>query len=337
MQNTLTDKDVVSARAALEQAQSQLVTARANQQQIEVRQSDVAASQAALEQAQSSLAATNAGKGNVGVRAADVAAARAALQQADATLNGSRAGAIQTSVRQEDVAQARARLVRAQTTVSDAQTQLAQTRVTAPRDGVILQKYVDEGSIIQSGQLGAQGGTSIVQLANVSRLYVDVKVDEADIAKVAAGQKVVVTLDAYPDQPRRGTVRKIYPLAIAEANVTYVRVQVEIDPAQINNKLRPSMNATCDFVVADEKGTLSVPPEAVRDKGKNSVVTVIVDPKKPAWDKANQVERVVKVGVLGDERTQIKAGLKAGETVVTKVTKPSSGGSPPFGGGDDEE
>ena len=336
VQNTISDKDVISARAALEQAQSQLTTARANQKQIAVRQSEVAASAAALQQAQSSLTAISANKGNINVRAADVAAARAALEQADATLNGSRANTIQTSVRQEDVAQARARLVRAQTTVEDAKTQLAQTRVTAPRDGVILQKYVDEGSIIQSGQLGAQGGTSIVQLANVSRLYVDVKVDEADIAKVAAGQKVVVTLDAYPDQPRRGTVRKIYPLAIAEANVTYVRVQVEIDPAQINSKLRPSMNTTCDFVVADQKDALSVPPEAVRDKGKDSVVTVIKDPKKPAWEKSNQVERKVKVGVLGDERTQVKSGLKAGETVVTKVTEPDSGKPSPFGGGGDD-
>ena len=335
VQNTITGKDVVAARATLEQAQSQLVTARANQQQVAVRQSELVASGAALQQAQASLNAITAARGNVGVRASDVAAARAALAQADATLNGSRAGAIQNSVREEDVAQARARLVRAQTTVSDAQTQLAQTRVTAPRDGVILQKYVDEGSIIQSGQLGAQGGTSIVQLANVSRLYVDVKVDEADIAKVAIGQKVVVTLDAYPEQPRRGTVRKIYPLAIAEANVTYVRVQVEIDPAQVSNKLRPSMNATCDFVVADKAGALSVPPEAVRDKGKDSVVTVIKDLKKPAWDKANQVERKVKVGVLGDERTQILSGLKAGETVVTKTSDADSKKSSPFGGGEE--
>ncbi len=333
VQNTIAGKEVVSARAALEQAQSQLTTARANQKQIAVRQSEVAASGAALQQAEASLRATSANKRNVGVRAADVEAARAALAQADATLGGSRANTITTSVRQEDVAQARARLVRAQTTVDDARTQLQQTRVTAPRDGVILQKYVDEGSIIQSGQLGAQGGTSIVQLANVSRLYVDVKVDEADIAKVASGQKVVVTLDAYPEAPRRGTVRKIYPLAIAEANVTYVRVQVEIDPAQINNKLRPSMNATCDFVVADEKGALSVPPEAVRDKGSDSIVTVIKDPKKPAWEKSNQVERKVVIGVLGDERTQIKSGLKAGETVVTKVTEPGSESASPFGGG----
>ena len=335
VQNTITDKDVISARAALEQAQSALATARANQRQIQVRQSEVVASQAALQQAQSSLAATTAGKRNINVRAADVEAARAALSQADATLAGSRAGQITTNVREEDVNQARARLVRAQTTVNNARDNLAQTRVTAPRDGVILQKYVDVGSIIQSGQLGAQGGTSIVQLANVSRLYVDVKVDEADIAKVRTGQKVEVTLDAYPDATRRGTVRKIYPLAVTEANVTYVRVQVEIDPAQVSAKLRPSMNATCDFVVADEKGVLSVPPEAVRDKGEDSVVTVVKDPAKPAWDKSNQTERKVKVGVRGDERTQILSGLKAGETVVTKVTEPPSGRPSAFGGGDE--
>ena len=333
VQNTIADKDVVSSRAAFEQAQSTLATARANQKQIELRQSEVVASQAALQQAESSLRATRANQGTIGVRASDVAAARAAVAQADSALDGSRANTIQTQVRQEDVAQARARLVRAQTTVKNARDNLAQTRVTAPRDGIVLQKYVDVGSIIQSGQLGAQGGTSIVQLANVSRLYVDVKVDEADIAKVATGQKVEVTLDAYPDNPRRGTVRKIYPLAVTEANVTAVRVQVEIDPAQVSAKLRPSMNATCDFVVADEKGVITVPAEAVRDKGEDSVVTVVKNPAKPNWEKSNQAERKVVVGVRGDENTQIKSGLKAGETVVTKVTEPESGRPSAFGGG----
>ena len=333
VQDTLTGKDVVSARAALEQARAQLASAQANGRQIAVRQSEVVSAQAALEQAQAALRSTSAGSRNVQVRAADVEAARAAVDQANQTLAASRTGDIQTTVRGEDVEQARARLVRAQSAFENARDNLAQTRVTAPRDGVILQKYVDVGSIIQSGQLGAQGGTSIVQLANVSRLYVNVKVDEADIAKVAPGQKVEVTLDAYPDAPRRGTVRKIYPLAVTENNVTYVRVQVEIDPSQVSAKLRPSMNATCDFVVADETGVLSVPPEAVRDKGQNSVVTVVVNPKKPAWQKSNQIERVVKIGVRGEEKTEITSGLRAGEVVVTKVTEPGSRGASGFGGG----
>ena len=330
VQDTLADKDVVSSRAALEQAQAALRTAQANQRQIGLRQSEIVSARAALQQAEASLTSTQAGTRQVKVRAADVDAARAAVQQADAVLSASQASRIQNSVREEDVEQARARLVRAESTLKNARENRAETTVTAPRDGIILQKYVDLGSIIQSGQSGASGGTSIVQLANVSRMYVDVKVDEADIAKVQTGQKVNIILDAYPDATRKGAVRKIYPLAVAENNVTSVRVQVEVDPKNVSGKLRPQMNATCDFIVNDRPAVISVPVEAVRDKGEKSVVTVIKNPKKPLWEKSNQVEREVKVGVRGDEFTQIVSGLKVGETVVTKVTEPE--GATPSGG-----
>ena len=326
----MANKDVVSSRAALEQSQAGLRTAQANQRQIGLRQSEVSSARAALAQADAALTSTKAGTRQVNVRAADVDAARAAVQQADAVLSASEASRIQNQVREEDVEQARARLVRAESTLQNARENRAETTVTAPRDGIILQKYVDVGSIIQSGQSGASGGTSIVQLANVSRMYVDVQVDEADIAKVQPGQKVSITLDAYPDATRKGSVRKIYPLAVAENNVTSVRVQVEVDPKNVSGKLRPQMNATCDFIVNDRPDVISVPVEAVRDKGEKSVVTVIKDPKKPLWEKSNQIEREVKVGVRGDENTQILSGVKAGETVATKITEP--GGAAASGG-----
>lgn len=223
--------------------------------------------------------------------------------------------------------------MRAEVTLQNARENLQQTVVPAPRDGLILQKYVDEGSIVQSGQSGASGGTSIVQLANVSRMYVDVQVDEADIARVRTGQRVNVTMDAYPDAPLGGSVRKIYPLAETVANVTYVHAQVEIDAKNVTGKLRPKMNATCDFLVNDRASVLSVPADAVRDKGAKSVVTVIKDSKKPLWDAKNQQERAVKIGVRGDERIEILSGLQSGDTVVTKTAEPDSGKGSLFGGG----
>ena len=333
VQDTLANQDVTAARAALEQATTALATARANSRQIGLRRTEVQSAQAALAQAEAALKNTRAGAGQIGVRQSDVEAARAAVTQADAALSASKTGAIQNQVRAEDVTQAQTRLVRAAVTLADARQNLEQTTVRAPRAGVILQKYVDEGSIIQSGQIGAAGGTSIVQLANVSRLYVDVQVDEADIGRVQNGQKVSITMDAYPDKTLRGTVRKIFPLAETVANVTYVHVQVEVDPRDISAGLRPKMNATCDFVVADEPDALSVPAEAIRDKGNQAFVTVILDPKKPAWNAKNQRQQVVKVGVRGDERTEILSGLKSGETIVAKAKETkkakASGG---FGG-----
>jgi len=314
--------DVTAARAALRQAQSGLNTAIANRRQIALKQSDVEVANAALRQSQAALQSTRAGTRNIDVKAADVQSAQAAVRQAQAALRGTQANALQSNVRAEDVAGAQARLARAQITAQNARTNLEQTRVVAPRDGVVLKKYVDVGTIIQSGQSGAAGGTAIIQLANVARIFVDVQVDEADIALIESGQKVDIALDAYPSSPKSGTVRKVFPEAETLTNVTYVHVQVEVDEMDVDERLRPNLNATCDFLVEEKQGVLTVPGEAVKDDGDTAVVTKIKNPKAPLWEETNQEKKTVEVGVRGDENAEIVSGLKEGDTVVTQVIEP---------------
>ena len=205
--------------------------------------------------------------------------ALAALRQSEASLKSTQTNRLTVAARQEDMATAQAQLDRARITATNALLNLQQTSVVAPRDGVVLQKYVDVGSIIQSGQSGATGGTSIVQLAQVDRMFVDVLVDEADISQIKAGQKVNITLDAYQNAPKIGTVRKIYPLAEVTSNITYIHVQVELDAKDVDSKLRPEMNATCDFLVQEKAGALTVPNAAIKEGTKGSTVTLIKNPK----------------------------------------------------------
>jgi HlyD family secretion protein len=315
---------VQSAQGSLRQARSSLASARTNTVQDTLKRKDVAAARAALVQAQAGLNSALANRKQIGLKAADVTAAESAGRQSQAALQGAQANTIQSSVKAEDVAQAQARVTRAEVTALNARVNLDQTRVEAPRDGIVLKKYVDEGTIIQSGQSGFSGGTAIVQLANVSRIYVDTLVDEADIALIQVGQKVDITLDAYPNSPKSGSVRKIFPEAETVTNVTYIHLQVEIDPMDVDERLRPLMNATCDFEVENKEDTLKVPSEAVKDEEDASVVTVIKDPKKPLWDAANQDKRTVEVGVRGDDSTEIISGLKEGDTVVTQIIEPVS-------------
>jgi HlyD family secretion protein len=332
VQDSLRQQDVAAARATLQQAQSTYSSAVDNRRQVALKQADVASAQAALRQAQAGLTSTRANSRQINVRAADVESAQAAVRQAQAALQGAQANTITGAVRGEDVARAQAQLARAEVTAQNARTNLQQTRVVAPRDGVVLKKYVDEGTIIQSGQSGAAGGTSIIQLANVSRVYVDVQVDEADIALIEPGQDVSIALDAYPNTPKTGKVRKVFPEAEELQNVTYIHVQVEVDPMDVDERLRPNMNATCDFLVEKKQNALKVPTEAVKDDEDNATVTVIKDPKKPLWEATNQQKRTVEVGVRGDESTEVISGIKLGETVVTQVIEPVTEEAAPGGG-----
>jgi HlyD family secretion protein len=326
---------VQAAQGSLQQAQAGLKTAQTNSVQNVVAQKNVVAAEAALKQSQAALASAIANQRQVEVQQAGVESAQAQARQAQAALQGAKANTTLSSVRAQDIVQAQSKLSAAQITAKNALLNLDQTRVVAPSDGIILKKYVDAGTIIQSGNSGFSGGTAIVNLANVSRMYVDVEVDEADIARVKTGQPVAITLDAYPDSIKHGVVRKVYPEAEVDQNVTYVHAQVEVNKKDVNSQLRPLMNATCDFTVAQAKDVLAVPSEAIKDVGEKSAVTVIKDPRKPLWEKSNQEQKIVTLGVVGDNLTQVTSGLKKGDLVVTKITLPpgaDSGTGGPGGG-----
>ena len=329
-QQGLFDKGFVSA-GQLDSAKLSYDTAKANADSAKERYDTVAqdydaqlqSAQARLDQAEAALDNAKANAIQDDLRKQDVAVSRAALSQADASLASAKSSAHQIPIRAADIRSSQASIVRSQAAVDNAKTQLNYTTIKAPRAGVILQKYVEVGSIIQSGRSSVAGtgsGTSIVQLGDLSRMFVLASVDETDIASVEPGQSVDITLDAYPDELFEGVVTRIDPQTVSQQNVTVVPVTVEItDP---DARLKPGMNATCSFVIDREENVLIVPTEAVQDQDGKYSVTVIKGGK--------QTERRVEVGLTGDQNTEIVSGLKEGDMVVTSVIEPGQD----QGGGD---
>ena len=323
---------IAAAQAALASSRAAFAQASANRVQDRVKNSDAEAARAALRQAQATLDSSIAQSRQIAQRQADVFAELATLGQNQAALEVVRANRLQNVVKGADVVSSRARLQKAQQEAEQRARNLAQTTVTAPRDGVVLQKYVDTGAIIQSGESGFSGGTSIVQLADLGRVYVVAQVDESDIGQIRAGQNVSVTLDAYPEKPFAGRVRKIFPTALAENNITFVKVQVEMLISDA--RLRPNLNATCDFELRRRPNVLSVPLEAIREEGAKIFVTLVKNPQIAAGDANNQQKREVKIGARGDDRVEIFTGLRAGDKVVLPKVEPTPAprGGGPFGG-----
>jgi len=321
---------VEAARANVGSARATLAQASAGRVQDRLKSRAVDDARAAVSQAQANLDSARAGALAVEQRAGDVQSEAANLRSVEAALQSARSGGGTVEARRADVLSGEAQLQKALQGQEQSTRNLAQTTVVAPRDGIVLQKYVDRGAIIQSGESGFSGGTSIVQLADLGRRVVEAQVDEADIGAIRVGQSVRVTLDAYPNAPFDGRVRKVFPLAQAENNVTFVKVQVEITKSDA--RLRPALNTTCDFELQRSEGALSVPADAVKEEGSRTFVTRLKDPTKAAGDPANQEKREVKLGTRGDERAQVLSGLSEGDAVVlpkTESTSDSSGG-PPF-------
>jgi len=161
-----------------------------------------------------------------------------------------------------NLAIAKGKLVQATTSLERAQERLAEAVVRAPIDGVVLQKYVEEGQIISSGINNVSGGTPIIDIADMASVYIEAGIDEVDIGKIQVGQTAAVTADAYPESKFHGKIVRINPEATIEQNVTLFNVIIEVE--NTDGKLKSGMNTGIEITIRKEENVLLVPTMAIQ-------------------------------------------------------------------------
>ncbi|MBS1708991.1 MAG: efflux RND transporter periplasmic adaptor subunit [Armatimonadetes bacterium] len=303
------------AKSSVASAQAAFATARQRQKTLEAAiSSEVAAQQARVRQAQQALRSTDANGKSVFQAEQAVLDAQKALDGSRVALTQARDKELTVKARQIDIQNAKASAVRSRVSLDNAKVQLDSTTVLAPRDGVVTLKYLEEGTIIPPGTSTFSQGTSLVQLSDVTRLFIECSVDEADIASVREDQDVNVVVEAYPGKKFPAKVRKIFPAAVTANAITAIKVRVELtaldEVDQTKTPLRPGMNATCEFIQLAKKDVLLLPQQAVKQDAQGSYVLIkSKDPLKPE-------RRAVKVGEHGNDVVEVLEGVKAGEEVV---------------------
>jgi HlyD family secretion protein len=155
-----------------------------------------------------------------------------------------------------------AQIVRARTNLDLAQQRLDDARVVAPVRGTIISKPVALGQVIQSGTQAVGGGTTIVQMADLTKVRARALVNETDIGRVTAGQEASVVVDAFPDRTFRGTIEKIEPQAVVQQNVTMFPVLVSLENRE--GLLLPGMNGEVSIISDRRENVIAVPNEAIR-------------------------------------------------------------------------
>lgn len=276
------------------------------QSQIETEQQKVKQSEAALKSAQQNGVQDQ-------LKQRDYQAAQSAAKQARAELEAARAELRQIVVKQKDVVAAQSEIVKNQAAAKQAATNLNYTRVLAPRDGIVVTKSVEEGTVVPSSRQAFGSTSAMVQIGDVSHLWVVCKVDETDIRHIHEGQSVLVHMDAYPGEEFAAKVIRVDPQAIIDQNVTMIPVTVELTAADA--RFKPGMNASCQFVTGEAHAVLTVPSQAVRPGKKDGYSVQTLVNGKP--------QRVrVEVGILGKDTTEIRSGLEEGQQVVTHVIQP---------------
>jgi HlyD family secretion protein len=153
-------------------------------------------------------------------------------------------------------------IVRARTNLDLAQQRLDDARVIAPVMGTIIEKPVALGQVIQSGTSAVGGGTTIVRMADLTKVRARALVNETDIGRVQPGQEATVIVDAFPDRPFAGTVEKIEPQAVVQQNVTMFPVLISLENRE--GLLLPGMNGEVSIISDRRENVIAVPNEAIR-------------------------------------------------------------------------
>lgn len=152
--------------------------------------------------------------------------------------------------------QSKNQLISAQSNYENAVTNLKYAEIYSPIDGVILNKEVEEGQTVAAS---FSTPTLFTIANNLTEMQVEANIDEADIGQVKEGQRVVFTVDAFPEDKFTGTVQQLRLNPTVTSNV--VTYKVIIAAPNEENKLYPGMTANVSIVVNEQNGVL-VPLEA---------------------------------------------------------------------------
>ncbi len=221
--------------------------------------------------------------------------------------------------RAEEIARARGSLAQAQGLADYAKSQLDATVIRAPVTGTILDRTAEKGELITAQFASAAAGGpqgSVVSLADLNDLQVELDIAQADFARLGPKQKGIVTTDTYPDKTYDGEIAQISPEANRQKATVQVKVQV-LNPGKYPDVfLRPEMNATVKFLADAPKAASTqpagafVPASALRDHDGKKVLFLAFDGKA----------RMREVHVLS-QRTDgfLVDGLVGGESVITKA------------------
>jgi len=319
------------AQANLSIAQADLVAARAKAE-ANIAAADATAKLAELTRGRmlalrERLAATQDEADNA---VAQAKVANAQLKLAEAQRQALTSLELATKLRQADIELAKANLAAAKVGLADAEHRLAETKIYSPIAGIVTQRNVEIGQIIASGIINIGGGTSLMTVSDLSRMFVVAVVDESDIGRLVETDRldhaVTITADAYPQRRFTGKVVQITPWGVSEAKVVSFSVKIEITGGDIE-LLLPKMTADVSIVANRKADVLLVPNTAVLYDVDQPYVRVRRDGKLVRQD--------VRLGLNDGRQAEVLAGLAEGDEVelvtelrtkwsnVGKVVEPS--------------
>jgi multidrug efflux pump subunit AcrA (membrane-fusion protein) len=197
-----------------------------------------------------------------------------------------------------------------------AETNAARMEVRSPIAGlaVIRTMWKSQGmsEILEGEEIRA--GVPVVDIVNPEKMRVRVRVNQADIKELTAGQPIRVGLDAYPELTFGGRITQISPLAVTSTlspKVRYFVMLAEVDGS--HEKLMPDLTASLDVELSRTPGALVVPRDAVRDDGERAFARVRAG--------SGAEEREITIAGVSAHEVAVTAGIAEGAVIERNILR----------------
>jgi len=291
------DREAAEGRVASSETQVEIARLQLEELETGARPEDVAASRAQVAQA---LAAIQSAEASLAQARAQVDVAEAQLLQSEAQLSLLKAGS-----RQEDLDATEAQVRQAKATLEESQLQIDEACLIAPFAGLVAKVDAQISDLVEPNQ-------SVITVVDDSCYHVIIRVDEADIGKVAVGQPVDLSIDAYLESQASGEIVYISPLAESDSGIVSYEVRVDIVACDV--PLREGLTVDATVVTESYQDVLMVPNSAVivdEETGDRYVAR--------QTDSGTELVRIV-TGVYNDSYSQVLSGLEEGDMVLRRST-----------------
>jgi HlyD family secretion protein len=295
--------DDAEERAQVTQANAAVEQARAKVDQLRrvgaiVASQGLNQAQANLDKAQADYDRTKGLAASKAVPEIEVENAQRALDVARAQKNAAEAQQLGAAPMGADSRVALSALLQAQAQLAGAEVRLAETRIKAAHDGVVLTRSVEAGDTVQPGR-------ALMTMATDGDVELVFQPDERSLATIALGQHARASADAFPQDVFDADVSYIAPSVDPARGTIEVRLRCPAPPSF----LKPDMTVSIDLTVAAKKDALIVRSEAVHGLATPAPWVLVAEGGRAA-------RKDVKLGIQGDGSLEVASGIEPGATVI---------------------
>ena len=208
---------------------------------------------------------------------------------------------------ESDLAISRNELAKAQRKLQTVNDQISKARIVAPTNGTVLEVQVIAGQVVVPAA-SVNSGTTLMRVADLSKLIVTTNVNQVDVALLQLKQIVKVTMESVKQEMMEARVSFIAPVATIKNGVKGFQVQASI--LKPSPRLRPGMMVNLTVPVAHASQAVTVPVSAVFRGPNDRRVVYVLEDGKPQ-------EREVILGVSALDYAEVKRGLKIGDRILS--------------------